>query len=87
MQPRKRGNGVSIVRKKQIKHINIWDHVGFVEKTSSVGIIAAWDARDIQRDRHPRLSLRFVHENTSTVMIPVLLIQEQQLSKCTPSTD
>ena len=52
------------------------------ECDSSVGCDAPWDASGTEIDPRVRriLSLRFGHENISTAILPVPLIQEEQLS-------
>ena len=47
-----------------------------------IGSMFAWHARGRELDPHIRhiLSWRLVHENISTSILPLLLIQEEQLS-------
>ena len=49
---------------------------------SSIGSVFAWHARGPEYDPHVRhiLSWRLGHENISTAILPLPLIQEEQLS-------
>ena len=49
---------------------------------SSIGRVSAWHASSPELDPHVRhiLSWRFGHENISTAILPLPLIQEEQLS-------
>ena len=53
-----------------------------VQTGSSIGSDAAWDANGTKIDHRiwHILSLRFGHENISTAILPLPLIQEEQLS-------
>ena len=52
------------------------------ERYSSFGSDVAWDSRGTAIDPRVRhiFSLRFGHENISTVILPLPLIQEEHLS-------
>ena len=49
---------------------------------SSIGSVSVWHASSPEFDPHVRhiLSWRLRHENISTAILPLLLIQEEQLS-------
>ena len=49
---------------------------------SSIGSVSAWHASGLEFDSHVRhiLSWRFGHEKISTAILPLPLIQEEQLS-------
>ena len=57
-------------------------YISRTEHGSLVGSEATWDARGPKIDPHVRHILlgRFGHENISTTILPLPLIQEEQLS-------
>ena len=60
-------------------NICIWARAGW---GSSIGSVSAWHASGPEFDPHVRhiVSLRLGHENISMAILPVPLIQEEQLS-------
>ena len=57
-------------------------HLLSTGRSSSIGSESAWHARGPEFDPHVRhiLSWRLGHENISTTILPLSLIQEEQLS-------
>ena len=70
----------------QVKHVVVFFfpnvHIGETGRGSSIGSDFAWHASGPEFDPHVRhiLSWRLGHENISTAILPLPLIQEEQLS-------
>ena len=61
--------------------VNLWVHMSS-GCGSSIGSVSAWHASGPEFDPHVRhiLSWRLAHEKISTAILPLPLIQEEQLS-------
>ena len=73
---------MSVLDMKTVKDIFLNLHTNITGRGSSIASVFAWHASGPEFDLHVRhiLSWRLGHENISTVILPLPLIQEEQLS-------